>query len=166
MRLMLFDFCICQFGEGVFWYFECQQFFWFDILGCRLLSCDYGCELEWCFDECVLVVGWIDCDILLIVSEIVLFCFDLCDGSCEYVILFEVDNFCIWLNDGCVDFFGGFWIGIMVLDGSFEVGVIYWFYWGKLVKLCDWVLILNVICFLFDGVIVYYVDMYLQMVWQ
>ena len=50
--MMIHDNRQCQLGEGAFWHPERRQFFWFDILGKRLLSQDAdGGPLEWRFDR-------------------------------------------------------------------------------------------------------------------
>ena len=54
-----FDPRICELGEGAFWHPQRQQFFWFDILGRRLLSRDAGGPQEWRFDRMASAAGWI-----------------------------------------------------------------------------------------------------------
>lgn len=102
---------------------------------------------------------------LIVVSQIVLWWFDIVFDDCIMLVEFEVDNFVICFNDGCVDFQGGFWIGMMGINVEYEVGVIYCYYKGELCQLFDKIIIFNVICFVFLGDLVYFVDIGVVKVW-
>ena len=73
---MIHDATICQLGEGPLWHPEREEFFWFDILGKRLMTRDAdGGAQHWQFDRHVSAAGRIDADNLLIASETDLFRF-------------------------------------------------------------------------------------------
>jgi sugar lactone lactonase YvrE len=83
----VYDDRVCALSEGPLWHPIRQQFFWFDIVGKRLLTrTDVGPQ-EWRFS--------------------------LIDGSCELVVSLEAGNPVIRSNDGRADPWGGFWIGTM-----------------------------------------------------
>ena len=69
MTAALYDARHCILGEGPFWHPEREQFFWFDIIGNRLLSRLGDEPLEWRFGEHASAAGWIDADSLLVATE-------------------------------------------------------------------------------------------------
>ena len=103
----VYDDRVCALGEGPLWHPIRQQFFWFDIVGKRLLTRTDAGPQEWQFDENVSAAGWIDNDTLLMASETGLWRFSLIDGSCELVVSLEADNPVTRSNDGRADPWGG-----------------------------------------------------------
>lgn len=158
MNADLFDTRICQLGEGPLWHPERKQFFWFDILGCTLLSQEDGAALEWRFDENVSAAGWIDRDRLLVASETALWQFDLATGEQSFLCALEADNDVTRSNDGRADPWGGFWIGTMGKQAEPDAGAIYRFYQGELRKLVSDITVSNAICFAPDRTVAYYTD--------
>ena len=136
--MMIHDNRQCQLGEGAFWHPERQQFFWFDILGRRLLSQDADSKpLEWGLDRIASAADWIDRDRLLVATETGLPVLSLEDGSLTEVAKVEADNPATRSNDGRADRQGGFWFGTMGKKGEPELGGLYRFYRGEVHKLVD-----------------------------
>ena len=158
MSVRLHDTRQCLLGEGPLWHPERGQFFWFDILGQRLLSQQDGAPLEWQFDEVVSAAGWINRDTLLIASETALFTFNLETGARETLTPLEADNPTTRSNDGRADPAGGFWIGTMGKSAEPGAGAIYRFYRGELRQLFPDITIPNSICFAPDGSTAYFAD--------
>lgn len=154
----VFDDRSCTLGEGPLWHPEREQLFWFDILGCKLMSRDGSGPLEWQFDEHVSAAGWIDRDTLLIASERALFRFDLKTGAREDLVAMESDEPVTRSNDGRADPWGGFWIGTMGKEAEPGAGAIYRFFQGRLECLYSDVTIPNAICFSPDRRYAYYTD--------
>src|SRR5690606_12990502 len=154
----IFDDRICQLGEGPLWNPERGQFFWFDILGRRLLSRDAGQPLEWKFDRMASAAGWVDRDRLMIGTETGLALLDLRDGALEPVAGIEADDPATRSNDGRADRQGGFWIGTMGKGGEAGRGAIYRYYKGEVRQLAEGISIPNAICFSRDGGLAYYAD--------
>ena len=154
----LFDARHCKLGEGPLWHPERQQFFWFDILGQRLLSREGDTPLEWHFPEIVSAAGWTGRDTLLIASETKLFNFNLTTGASETIAPLEADNPATRSNDGRADPQGGFWIGTMGKAAEPDAGAIYRYYRGELRQLFAPITIPNSICFAPDGSRAYYAD--------
>lgn len=148
----------CQLGEGAFWHPIRQQFFWFDILGCRLLTIEGGVERMWQFDEHVSAAGWIDERRLLIASETRLFAFDLETAAQEEICPLETENPVTRSNDGRADPWGGFWIGTMGKQAERGAGTIWRYYRGVLEPLVQDVSISNSICFAPDKSCAYFTD--------
>ena len=150
----IFDDRKCALGEGPLWHPERQDFFWFDILGMRLMSTDK----VWQFEEHVSAAGWIDREHLLIASETALFRFNLENGQRENVVALEDDVAMTRSNDGRADPYGGFWIGTMGKRAEPKAGAIYRFYRGELRKLHGNIKVSNSICFSPDGLWAYFAD--------
>lgn len=154
----VFDDRICALGEGPLWHPMRQQFFWFDIVGKRLLTRTDAGPQEWQFDENVSAAGWIDNDTLLMASETGLWKFSLTTGSRELVVPLEADNPVTRSNDGRADPWGGFWIGTMGKNAEADAGAIYRYYKGELRQLYQPITIANAICFSPDRRFAYYTD--------
>ena len=154
----VFDDRICALGEGPLWHPTRQQFFWFDIIGKRLLTRTDEGPKEWQFDEHVSAAGWIDDDTLFMASETGLWRFSLRDGSRELVVPLEANNPVTRSNDGRADPWGGFWIGTMGKNAEADAGAIYRYYKGELRQLYQPITISNAICFSPDRCFAYYTD--------
>lgn len=164
---MIHDRRVCQLGEGALWHPERGQFFWFDILGRRLLSQDAdGGPLDWAFSEMASAAAWIDRNRLLVATETGLSVLDLRDGGRERVMDLEAKNAATRSNDGRADRQGGFWIGTMGKAAEPGAGAIYRFYRGKIRRLVDTITIPNAICFSPDGRMAHYADTDRRIVWR
>jgi sugar lactone lactonase YvrE len=141
----------CELGEGPLWHPECEQLFWFDILGKRLMTRSAEGPQEWHFAENVSAAGWIDDHRLLIASESALFRFDLTTGARFDLCLLEAENPATRSNDGRADPQGGFWIGTMGKKAEAGAGAIYRYSKGELRRLFASISIPNSICFTPDG---------------
>ena len=149
----------CQLGEGPLWHPEREQLFWFDILGCQLLSRTEAGPVSWQFDENVSAAGWIDRDTLLVASETALFTFDLNEGTrIATVCNLEREDSTTRSNDGRADPWGGFWIGTMGKDEQFAKGSIYRWYRGELSWMYSDITVSNAICFSPDRKWAYFTD--------
>lgn len=166
MTAQIFDTRICALGEGPLWHPERQQFFWFDILGQRLLSQDRGQPVEWRFDRIASAAGWIDRDRLLIATETGLAVLDLRDGALTDIAGVEGDNPDTRSNDGRADRQGGFWFGTMGKQAQHGAGAIYRYHRGQVRQLYDAITIPNAICFSPDGGSAYFADTAAQRVWR
>ncbi|WP_375690861.1 SMP-30/gluconolactonase/LRE family protein [Pseudooceanicola sp. LIPI14-2-Ac024] len=160
-----FDARHCELGEGPFWHPERQQYFWFDILGRRLLSRDGDAALEWSFPEHASAAGWIDRDTLLLATETGLRRFDIASGAHEPIIALEAERTGTRSNDGRADPMGGFWIGTMGKAADHRQGAIYRFHRGAVERVVPEVTIPNSICFSPDGRSAYYADTRRQRIW-
>ncbi len=158
MTARIFDDRPCTLGEGPFWHPERGQFFWFDIIGMRLLTRSGEGPQEWGFSEHVSAAGWIDRDRILIASETALFAFDLETSAREDIVALDAENSITRSNDGRADRQGGFWIGTMGKSAEPGQGAIYRYYKGVLEKLVPDITIPNAICFAPDGRRAYYAD--------
>lgn len=164
---MIHDHRICQLGEGPLWHPERGQFFWFDILGRRLLSQGaHGEPLEWGFAEMASAAGWIDRDRLLIATETGLSVLDLRGGDPDRIAALEAGNAATRSNDGRADRQGGFWIGTMGKAAEPGAGAIYRFYRGDIRRLVGGITIPNAICFSPDGGTAHYADTDRGIVWR
>jgi sugar lactone lactonase YvrE len=159
---MQFDGRICTLGEGALWHPGRACFFWFDILGRRLLTPG----AEWQFDEYVSAAGWVDSDRLLIASQSRLLLFDLETGAEETLVALEADDPGTRSNDGRADPQGGFWIGTMGIGLEPGAGAWYRYYRGTLRQLWDGVSIPNCTCFAPDGRHAYFTDTPTRQVWR
>lgn len=155
---MIHDHRICALGEGALWHPTRNQFFWFDILGQKLLSQDETGPLEWSFDQVASAAGWVSNTELLIAGETSLFRFDLVSGAQSPVAALEPDKPQNRPNDGRADLEGGFWIGTMGKQAEKSAGAIYRFYRGEIRKLFDQISIPNAMCFTPDGKTAYFTD--------
>ena len=147
------------------WHPERQQYFWFDILGRRLLSRLGDRALEWSFDEHVSAAGRVDHDTLLIAGETGLYRFDIETGARERIVALEEGRADTRSNDGRADPQGGFWIGTMGKRAEPGQGAIYRFYRGRVERLFSGVTIPNAICFSPDGRRAYFADTARQCLW-
>lgn len=162
----VFDDRRCELGEGAFWHPLRGQFFWFDILGFRLLTQEDGAAREWDFGEHVSAAGWVDRDRLLIASETGLWLFDLADGGRELLAPFAADRAHLRSNDGRADPWGGFWIGTMGKRAQEGAGSI-WRYWrGELRELFPGLSIPNAICFDQAREVAFFADTLPGTVWR
>ncbi len=149
---------ICTLGEGAFWHPERAQFFWFDILGKRLLTRIGDAEQRWQFDDCVSAAGWVDRDTLIMASSRALWRFEIATGAREKLVDLEADNPATRSNDGRADPQGGFWIGTMGYNAEPGAGAIYRYYRGELRRLFAEITITNAICFSPDGQHAFFTD--------
>lgn len=153
--MTLYDPRHCTLGEGALWHPTRKQFFWFDILGNRLLTLG----AEWQFNTHVSAAGWLDEDHLLIATQTALVVFDLRAGKItDHVTDLEADNPLTRSNDGRADPWGGFWIGTMGLAHERGAGAIYRYYQGALTKVYPGITIPNAICFAPDRSMLYFTD--------
>lgn len=160
-----YDARACFLGEGAFWHPQRRQFFWFDIIGKRLMSRDISGAREWQFAEMASAAGWIDANRLLIATETGLSVLDLRDTSPTPLTPLEAASPGTRSNDGRADRQGGFWIGTMGKQAEARAGAIYRWYRGELRKLVDAVTIPNAICFSADGRLAHYADTRESRVW-
>jgi len=148
----------CELGEGPLWHPTRRQLFWFDILGCRMLSRRGDEPLEWRFDEYHSAAGWIDRETLLIASETGLWRFGIESGERALVSPLEADDPSTRSNDGRADPMGGFWIGTMGKRAEPGAGAIYRYFGGELRCLFPGISIPNAICFAADGRTAWFAD--------
>lgn len=156
----------CELGEGPLWHPERRQFFWFDIIGRRLLSRDASGPLEWRFDRMSSAAGWIDRDRLLVATETGLAVLDLKGGGLEDLAAVEAGDPATRSNDGRADRQGGFWFGTMGKSAEAGAGAIYRYFRGELRRLCQGITIPNAICFSPDGSTAHFADTATGKVWQ
>ncbi|WP_321333236.1 SMP-30/gluconolactonase/LRE family protein [Breoghania sp.] len=161
----VFDDRPCELGEGAFWHPERRQFFWFDILGRKLLSRTAEGPVSWDMSEHASAAGWIDRDGLIVASETGLYRFDIPTGERTRLAALEEDRPQNRSNDGRADPMGGFWIGTMGKEAEPEAGAIYRFHGGKVHRLFDGISIPNAICFTPDGRRAYYADTARRKIW-
>ncbi|MDW4496948.1 SMP-30/gluconolactonase/LRE family protein [Sulfitobacter sp. D35] len=147
MTANIFDDRPCALGEGPLWHPEREQFFWFDILGKRLLSRTDDGPLEWQFDEMFSAAGWVDRDTMILASQTALWRFSIGTGATEKIVALEAGNAATRSNDGRADPYGGFWIGTMGLNAEPGLGAIYRYYRGELRKIFDDITVSNAISF-------------------
>jgi sugar lactone lactonase YvrE len=155
----LFDPRTCSLGEGPLWHPLRKQYFWFDIMGKKLLTKDENGAKEWSFDEYVSAAGWVSENELLIASQSALFLFNVETGKTVRKLCdLEADDPTTRSNDGRADTYGGFWIGTMNINAEPKAGAIYRYYQGELRCIFDDISISNAICFSPDGQYAYYSD--------
>ena len=156
---MIHDDRICTLGEGALWHPLRRQFFWFDVLGQKLLSRDQTGDRTWRFPEIVSAAGWVSQEVLLIAGERDLFLFDLETEEIEVLCELEADKPGNRPNDGRADRQGGFWISTMSKGGEMKgKGAIYRYFKGELRLLFPEISIPNSICFTLDGKHAHYSD--------
>ena len=154
----VFSDTICQLGEGPLWHPTRAQFFWFDILGKRLLTKVDGDESHWQFDSHFSAAGWVDVDTLFLASERAFWTFDIPSGKLTELAALEADNPITRSNDGRADPFGGFWIGTMGKQSEPRAGRIWRYYKGEVRELFNGITVSNSICFSPDGTTAYFAD--------
>lgn len=162
----IFDERVCALGEGAFWHPQRGQFFWFDVLGRKLLTRGDEGSREWRFDGCVSAAGWIDRDTLLIAGETALFAHSLHTGAATLVCPLEAGNAATRSNDGRADPWGGFWIGTMGKRAERDAGAIYRYFRGELRRLFAPLTIPNAIGFAPDRRHAYFADTARHTVWR
>ena len=144
----------CLLGEGALWHPEREEFFWFDILGRRLLSAGR----DWAFADHASAAGWVDRETLLVATGKALVRFDLSSGAAEPVAALDADDPGTRPNDGRADPQGGFWIGTMGLHAEDGRGAIWRYHKGEVRCLYPRITIPNSICFAPDGGHAYFCD--------
>lgn len=155
----IFDTHTCTLGEGPFWHPLRGQFYWFDIMGKKLLTHGADGPKEWRFEEYVSAAGWVSENELIIASQTALFLFDLEAGkTLRKLCDLEATDPMTRSNDGRADSFGGFWISTMSINAEPNAGAIYRYYKGELRCLYTEITIPNSICFSPDGRYAYYSD--------
>ncbi len=156
---MIHDATPCTLGEGALWHPTRRQFFWFDILGQKLMTHDRDGLRTWRFPEMVSAAGWVSEDVMIMSGERDIFLFDLETEEIEVLCEFEADKPGNRPNDGRADRQGGFWVSTMAQGGDMAgKGAIYRWYKGELRKLFPDITIPNSICFTPDGSHAYYSD--------
>lgn len=166
MKAEIYDDRHCELGEGAFWHPQRRQFFWFDILGRKLLSRAGDAPLEWRFERNVSAAGWIDDERLLIAGAGALVNFDIGTGRSEPICALEADRPDLRSNDGRADPFGGFWIGVMGRKAETGAGGIWRYFRGQMRRLYDGITIPNAICFTPDGGFAHFADTREAKVWR
>ena len=166
MSAAIFDDRQCALREGPWGHPLRRQFFWFDILGQRLMSRDASGPLEWVLDRMASAAAWIDRDRLLIATETGLAVLHLDSGRLEDLIAVEADNPATRSNDGRADRQGGFWFGTMGKSAEAGAGSIYRWYRGQLRRLFTGISIPNAICFSPDGRSACFADTAMAQVWR
>ena len=157
--MSVFSDTVCSLGEGPFWHPTRHQFFWFDILGNKLLTWTHEKgEHAWSFDEHHSAAGWIDADTLFIASETGFWRMNLNTGARDKVADLETDNPITRSNDGRADPYGGFWIGTMGKASEPRAGAIWRYNRGEVRKLFDGITVSNSICFSPDATTAYFTD--------
>lgn len=154
----IFDATVCQLGEGPLWHPELAQFFWFDIIGQKLLTKTAKGIKSWDFDEATTAAGWVDRDTLMVVSETGFYRLDLASGTRTLLAGLEANDKTTRSNDGRADPWGGFWIGTMGKEAETGAGSIYRYFEGKVTRMIDNLSIPNSICFSPDRAFAYYAD--------
>ena len=157
-----FDSRHCALGEGPFWHPGRGQFFWFDILGRRLLAQGGA---EWHFDRMASAAGRLGGGELLVATETGLAVLDLGTGALRGHVAVEADRADTRANDGRTDPFGGFWFSTMGKRAEPGAGSIYRYYRGRVERLFGDITIPNAISFAGDGRLAYFADTARRIVW-
>ncbi|RDW12581.1 SMP-30/gluconolactonase/LRE family protein [Paracoccus thiocyanatus] len=157
----------CLLGEGALWHPLRRQFFWFDILGRRLMSKGDAGPLEWRLDRMASAAGWIDRDRLLVATETGLAVLDLTrGGALEDLAPVEAGDAATRSNDGRADRQGGFWFGTMGKRAEPGAGALYRWYRGQVRRLFQGIGIPNAISFAPDGRTAFFADTAVARVWR
>jgi sugar lactone lactonase YvrE len=162
----IFDERLCVLGEGPLWHPERSALFWFDIVGCRLLSRDTSGPRSWPLPEMFSAAGWFGRDQMLMASETALWTFDIGTAKLERVVALEADNPVTRSNDGRADPWGGFWIGTMGKSAEPDAGAIWRYYRGELRRLFAPITISNAISFTPDRRFAQFADTAKAKVWR
>ncbi|WP_380056798.1 SMP-30/gluconolactonase/LRE family protein [Falsihalocynthiibacter sp. SS001] len=158
-KTAIFDPRTCSLGEGPLWHPLREQFFWFDIMGKKLMTLKDNTPQEWSFDEYVSAAGWVSESELIIATQTALILFDVDRGeTIRKLCDLEADDAITRSNDGRADPYGGFWIGTMGINAEPNAGAIYRYYKGELRCIYADITISNSICFSPDGTFAYYSD--------
>lgn len=165
--MAVFDDRRCALGEGALWHPLRRQFFWFDIIGQRLMTRESdGTPREWRVDRMASAAGWVDEDRLLIGTDTGLALLDLRDGDLTDVAAIEADRPDTRSNDGRADRQGGFWISTMARRNHSTPGSIYRWYRGELRRIVTDLATPNAICFSQDGGTAFYTDGASLKIWR
>ncbi|MCG6858054.1 MAG: SMP-30/gluconolactonase/LRE family protein, partial [Salaquimonas sp.] len=147
----------CELGEGPSYDPHSDTLWWFDIVGRKLFSWQFG-EAKLDVQELPFmasVLARIDDRHQLIATEDGLYARETDCGAFRLIKPLEADNEATRSNDGRVHPCGALWIGTMGKAHEQGAGAIYWFFKGELRKLYPGISIPNSICFSPDGAIAY-----------
>lgn len=166
MSVKLFYDSQCDLGEGLF--YANSKLYWFDINKKHFYYCkDDGSHLsQHVFTEQFSTGAVIQNNVLLLVSETGLWCFNTASKVLEKIIDLEADNAVTRSNDGRADRQGGFWIGTMGKQAEMGAGTLYRYYQGKITTLYENISIPNAICFSPSGDYVYFADSKVQIIYR
>ena len=162
----IFDTRACELGEGALWHPLRQQFFWFDILGCKLLSRHGDASPVWPLGKMASAAGWLNAAHLLLATEAGLAVLDLDTGQLTPHWRLPASATALRSNDGRADRHHGFWFSTMGKQAEPGVGAIYRYLRGEVRQLFDGLTIPNSICFSPDGRQAYFSDTARQIVWR
>lgn len=162
----IFDTRACELGEGALWHPLRQQFFWFDILGCKLLSRHEHASQVWPLGKMASAAGWLDATQLLLATEAGLAVLDLDNGQLVPHWHLPASATALRSNDGRADRHHGFWFSTMGKQAEPGAGSIYRYFGGEVRQLFDGLTIPNSICFSADGRQAYFSDTARQIVWR
>lgn len=162
----IFDTRACELGEGALWHPLRQQFFWFDILGRKLLSRSGHTPGVWHFDRMASAAGWLDAERLLLATETGLAILDLPSGRLTTHWTFPSADATLRSNDGRADRRHGFWFSTMGKRAQPGAGAIYRYFQGEVRRLFNGLTIPNSICFSPEGEYAYFSDTARQIVWR
>lgn len=162
----VFDARACELGEGALWHPLRQQFFWFDILGCKLLSCSGDTPDTWHLGEMASAASWLDMEHLLLATETGLSILDLRSRQLTPHWSLPASTTAIRSNDGRADHHHGFWFSTMGKQAEPRAGAIYRYFRGEVRQLFKELTIPNSICFSPDGQYVYFSETSRQIVWR
>ncbi|MBF6618250.1 MAG: SMP-30/gluconolactonase/LRE family protein [Candidimonas sp.] len=161
-----FDTRACELGEGAFWHPLRQEFFWFDILGCKLLSRRAHTSHVWPLGQMASAAGWLDAAHVLLATEAGLAVLDLDTGQLLPHWHLPASATALRSNDGRADRDHGFWFSTMGKLAEPGVGAIYRYFRGEVRQLFEGLTIPNSICFSPDGRQAYFSDTARQIVWR
>jgi len=154
----VFSDVVCELGEGPSYEAASGKFFWFDIVGKKLLEKKFpdGPTIVHELPFMASAIATIDADRQLIAAEDGIYVRDTRTGALTLHTALEADNQLTRANDSRVHPCGAFWIGTMAKNEGPKAGAIYWFYKGELRTLYTHVSIPNSICFSPDGATAYF----------
>lgn len=162
----IFDTRACELGEGALWHPLRQQFFWFDILGCKLLSRHEHAAHSWPLGQMASAAAWLDAAQLLLATEAGLAVLDLDNGRLVPHWRLPASTTALRSNDGRADRHHGFWFSTMGKQAEPGAGAIYRYFRGEVRQLFKELTIPNSICFSPDGRLAYFADTARQIVWR
>lgn len=156
-------------GEGIGLDAMTGRLRWFDILGRRRLSQEFGQDVT----EARPIVGMpsagaaIDATREMIFTETGLWIFDRKTNALgERIAAIEADRPDLRSNDGRTHPCGAFWGSTMALDQSEGKGSIYWVFRGEVRKLYGELTVGNAICFAEDGTYAHFSDTPRGTIWR